>query len=178
MADDASDYPAALDTFTTLPALRDGPPTESDYHDKYQDALVNIETELGVNVRHRLGRTFADETARDAAITSPALGDRAFLTNKGRGTFYGASTWWPIPQIASGLSNVTFSSGVGQITFGVTFSANPVLSAQIFGAGAGPFTTHVQAISTTAATLKVFASDVAHDGVLTVTWIAVNGTAG
>lgn len=177
MADDASDYPAALDTFTALPALKDGPPTESDYHDKYQDAIVLIETELGVNARHRLGRTFANEAARDAAITSPVIGDRAYLTNRSRGCFYGGAVWWPFPQIASGYSLVTFASGTGTLSFGVTFTAAPVVTCNVTG-GSGPFELHIASPTTTQVSLGLFSNGTAVTGDRTISWQAINGTHG
>lgn len=177
MADDASDYPAALDTFTTLPALKDGPPSESDYHTKYQDALVAIETALGINVDKKIGKTYADETARDAAIPSDVLGDRAFLTNRGRGCFSDGTRWWPIPQIACGNTLVTFASGTGTLTFGVTFAAAPIVTCNVSG-GTGPFELHVASPTTTQISLGLYSGGVAVTGDRTIAWQAINGTFG
>lgn len=89
----ASSYPGALDSFSAPGASLAGPPTHENLHLDVNDAVVAIQTELGTNPRDRISYSYADTTARDAAITSPVAGNIAYLEDIDRHTVYDGSAW-------------------------------------------------------------------------------------
>lgn len=88
-----SNYPGAIDTLQTPGASLAGPPTHNDIHLEIADAVEKLETELGVNGRHRTFRSYADTTARTAGNGSPLAGHCAFMEDVDRPVWYTGSAW-------------------------------------------------------------------------------------
>lgn len=65
----ASDYPGALDTFDAIPATLAGPPTHELLHEEVHNAIVAIQTVLGVNFK--LGEVgYAQTTTTTTGVTA------------------------------------------------------------------------------------------------------------
>lgn len=141
----ASNYPASLDTTATLPAaggvganLSTFP--HSTLHGNADDAIIAVETELGVapsgsfsTVKARLDSgdasvlgkvlTYASAAARNAAIPSPVEGQFAYLIDTNALSVYTGATWTTFGTTSGALGGWTPTvTQTGSVTVTNTYS--------------------------------------------------------
>lgn len=126
-----SSYPGSVDSLQAPASTLDGPPTHEDIHLEIADAVEKVETELGVNGRHRTVRNYADAAARDAANASPVEGHIAFLEDSNETTVYNGAAWQRVPEMQWGVTTVDTLTGL--ITFPVAFDTAPTVTAVPLG---------------------------------------------
>ena len=166
-----SNYPGAIDSLPSPPATLDGPPTHEDMHLQLADAVELVETELGVNGRHRTVRSYATDAARDSANGTPSAGHVAFTEDDDALQVYNGAAWQKYPRTQWGTSSVdTLTSN--RITFPVAFGSAP--SVQLTAVhGSDPYLVTITSVTATYVNLVVFDDGVQLAGpAVPVHWVA------
>lgn len=138
----ASNYPDSLDSFAAPGAQLAGPPTHSAMHTNVQDAIVAVETTLGLDpqgssasVAARLdieAITICTSSTRPAA---PTRGKTIFETDTGNLlVYYGATTGWKPPWSVS-WGRLTATSAQTTVTAAASGIGTVEALVNIFSAG-------------------------------------------
>lgn len=174
MADDASSYPATVDTFTALPTnLGGGAFSHNDEHTKLRDAINKIETELQTDGGHRM-YVYANTTARDADIT-PVSGSFCLVTDSNRLYYYSQSAWWYLSRQETGSkTGSTDASGNLTVTFTQTFTGTVRVFCQLIRSDTQQITIAAHSVTTSGFTARVHADNaVLASTSVTFDWIAI-----
>lgn len=139
-------------------------------------------TDVNTYLMQQTVMVFADATARDAAIPSPAEGMIVYLKDSDRTFTYSTISpagWRPNSPFTMEASNT--DAGTGTVT--VTFTANrftqaPVVTATVVSSTSGATSVTMGSPTTSGVTLYVWSGTSAAAVSRTVHWTAVQATSG